>query len=102
MIRKNFTRNDRPNVSARYDLGAANAFLSLQAAHVGLNVHQMAGFDPERVKSNLHIPDYLEPMVILAIGYPGDIESLPEHLKLREMAPRERYLQQEFVMNKSF
>jgi nitroreductase len=102
MIRKNFTRNDRPNVSARYDLGAANAFLSLQAAHFGLNVHQMAGFDPERAKSNLHIPDHLEPMVILGIGYPGDIESLPEHLKLREMAPRERYLQQEFVMNKSF
>jgi hypothetical protein len=38
----------------------------------------------------------------MAIGYPGDIEALPEHLKLRELAPRERYLQQEFVMNKTF
>src|SRR4051812_9594406 len=39
LARKNFMRNDMPNHSARYDLGAANAFLSLQAAHVGLNVH---------------------------------------------------------------
>jgi nitroreductase len=102
LIRRNFTKNDRPNLSARYDLGAANAFLSLQAAHFGLNVHQMAGFDHERAKANLHIPDLLEPVVIMAIGYPGDIEALPEHLKLRELAPRERYLQQEFVMNKTF
>src|SRR5688500_16771752 len=41
LARKNFIRNDRPNGSARYDLGAANAFLSLQATHMGLNVHQM-------------------------------------------------------------
>jgi nitroreductase len=102
LIRKNFIRNDRPNLSARYDLGAANAFLSLQAAHLGLNVHQMGGFDPERAIVNLHIPAHFEPVVIMAIGYPGDIETLPENLKLRELAPRERYLQQEFVMNKSF
>ncbi len=49
LVRKNFIRNDRPNLSARYDLGAANAFLSLQAAHLGLNVHQMGGFSPDRV-----------------------------------------------------
>ncbi len=102
LARKNFTRNDRPNESARYDLGAANAFLSLQAAELGLNVHQMAGFVPERSIKNLNIPETYEPVVILAIGYPGDVDSLPDNLKLRELAPRERYVQQKFVMNKSF
>lgn len=102
LARRNFTRNDRPNLSARYDLGAANAFLSLQAAHLGLNVHQIGGFHPETIKINLNIPDHYEPVVIMAIGYPGDAELLPEHLKLRELAPRERYVQQEFVMNQSF
>jgi nitroreductase len=102
LAKKNFSRNDRPNHSARYDLGAANAFLSLQAAHVGLNVHQMAGFSVEMSIQNLNIPDTYEPIVILAIGYPGDVESLPENLKLRELAPRERFVQQKFVMNKSF
>jgi hypothetical protein len=38
----------------------------------------------------------------MAIGYPGDVQLLPEHLKVRELAPRERYLQQEFVMNEIF
>lgn len=102
LVRKRHLRNDIPNISARYDLGAANAFLSLQAAHVGLNVHQMAGFDQAKAISNLNIPEYYEPVVIMAIGYPGDTEKLPENLRLRELAPRERYLQQEFVMNKPF
>jgi nitroreductase len=102
LARKNFIRNDMPNHSARYDLGAANAFLSLQAAHVGLNVHQMGGFNPVKAKENLNIPDLYEVVVILAIGYPGDAEKLPENLKARELAPRERYIQQEFVMNRSF
>jgi nitroreductase len=102
LVRKNFIRNDHPNTSARYDLGAANAFLSLQAAHLGLNVHQMGGFDHTKLKENLNIPDNYEPVVVLAIGYPGDLQTLPDHLKQRELAPRERYLQQEFVMNKSF
>lgn len=102
LARKNFIRNDAPNHSARYDLGGANAFLSLQAAHIGLNVHQMGGFDAEKAVSNLNIPDNYEPVVILAIGYPGDAHRLPENLKVRELAPRERYVQQEFVLNRPF
>jgi nitroreductase len=102
LVRKNFIRNDHPNTSARYDLGGANALLSIQAAHFGLNVHQMGGFNAEILRHNLNIPQSMEPVVIMAIGYPGDAQSLPEHLKVRELAPRERYVQQEFVLNKSF
>jgi nitroreductase len=101
-VRKNFIRNDRPNGAARYDLGAANAFLSLQATHLGLNVHQMGGFDAEKLKMNLNVPDTHEPVIVMAIGYPGEAEILPENLKIRELAPRERYVQKEFVMNKKF
>ena len=57
MVRKNFIWNDKPNGSASYDLGAANALLSLQATHLGLNVHQMGGFDRERARVNLNVPD---------------------------------------------
>ena len=102
LARKNFIRFDSPNPSARYDLGAANAFLSLQAAHLGLNVHQMAGFDHKTLVQNLGVPATYEPVIVMAIGYPGDTEKLPENLKARELAPRERYIEQEFVMNKSF
>ncbi len=102
LARKNFLRFNSPNPSARYDLGAANGFLSLQAAHLGLNVHQMAGFNPQTAIKNLGVPDLFEPVIVMAIGYPGDVNTLPENLKLRESAPRERYIEQEFVMNKSF
>lgn len=102
LVRTNFIRFQSPNPSARYDLGAANAFLSLQAAHLGLNVNQMAGFDHQTIIRNLGVPDQYEPVIVMAIGYLGDVESLPEKLKAREAAPRERFVEQEFVMNKTF
>lgn len=102
LARKNFIRFEAPNPSARYDLGAANAFLSLQAAHLGLNVHQIAGFEHEIAIKNLGVPDRYEPVIVMAIGYPGEAEMLPENLKAREIAPRERYVEQEFVRNRAF
>jgi nitroreductase len=102
IARKNFIANDKPNGSAKYDLGAANAFLSLQATELGLNVHQMGGFNRETAKTALNIPDTHEAVVVMAIGYPGDVEMLAENFKLRELAPRERYVQDSFVMNTPF
>lgn len=102
MVRKNFLKNDKPNGSARFDLGAANAFLSLQATHLGLNVHQMGGFEKDKIIGNLNIPDTHEPVVVLAIGYPGTPEQLAEPFKTRETALRERYTQEFFVMNDTF
>lgn len=102
LAKKNFSRNERPNGSAKYDLGAANAFLSLQATDLGLIVHQMGGYDQERARVALNIPETFDLAVIMAVGYPGDPNELPEHLKLRELAPRERYVQHAFAMNRSF
>lgn len=102
LARKHFTRFDSVNTHALYDLGGANAFLSLQAVELGLQVRQMAGFNKEKVIENLNISDEYEVGVIMAVGYPGDPESLPENLKQRELAPRERYLQEVFVRSEGF
>lgn len=102
MIRKNFERSGLPNGSARYDLGAANALLSIQAESMGLNVHQMGGYSKVKAIENLNIPETHEPVVIIAIGYPGVPETLPEHLALREIAPRHRHESSTFVMNQTF
>ncbi|MBX2947533.1 MAG: nitroreductase family protein [Cyclobacteriaceae bacterium] len=102
-VRTKHIRNGVPNNAARYDLGGANAFLSLQATALGLNVHQMGGFDKAKLVENLNVPlEEYEPVVVMAIGYPGDAEKLPENLKQRETSPRVRYTQESFVMNKSF
>lgn len=102
LARKNFSRFSGANAYAMYDLGGANSFLSLQAVELGLQVRQMAGFHHEKAIRQLNIPETYEVGVFIAVGYPGDPHTLPENLKLRELAPRERFLQQEFVMNHTF
>ena len=103
MARKKHIRNNNPNGSAKYDLGGANAFLSLQATELGLNVHQMGGYDKAKLIENLNVPlEEFEAGVVMAVGYPGDANKLPENLKQRETSPRVRYTQESFVLNKSF
>ena len=103
LARKNFSQYPGANAHAMYDLGGANSFLSLQAVELGLQVRQMAGFNLQKTIESVKIPiATYEVAVFIAVGYPGDPETLPEKLKLRELAPRERFLQQEFVMNKIF
>lgn len=99
LAKKNFDRNGSSNVAAKYDLGAANALLSIQATELGLNVHQMGGFDGNKVKENFNVGDEYELGVIMAIGYPGDADQLPDMLRERELAPRLRIAQSEFVLN---
>lgn len=103
LARKNFSKYPGANAHAMYDLGGANSFLSLQAVEMGLQVRQMAGFNYQKTIDQMRIPTTtFEVAVFIAVGYPGDPETLPEKLKMRELAPRERFLQQEFVMNKIF
>ncbi len=102
MVRKNFERTGMPNASARYDLGAANALLSIQAESMGLNVHQMGGYHKQKIMDNLNIPETHEPVVVIAIGYPGEPDMLPEHLLTRETGLRQRHEAEAFVMNRTF
>ena len=73
-----------------YELGLAVAQLSMQAHADGLHVHQMGGFDPDAVRFTLNVPDDFTPYVVLAIGRRGDDDHLPEFLRAREAAARER------------
>jgi nitroreductase len=76
---------------APYDLGQAVAQLVVQAQHEGLAVHQMGGFDPDLVVTELDLPTGMRPYVIAAVGAPSDrIDHLPEFLQQRETAPRTR------------
>lgn len=93
-----FAKNHTPNRNAQYDTGAASALLTLEATARGLAVHQMAGFDPEKARQTFGIPAGWEAIAAMAIGYPGDPESLPQPLKDRELAPRTRKPIREFVM----
>ncbi len=75
---------------AAYDLGQAMAQLTVQAMAENLYVHQMAGFEPERIRAAFGVPEGFDPHVVAAVGYLGDPAELPEHLREREHAPRVR------------
>lgn len=102
LARKDFQRNGLPNAYAMYDLGGANSMLSLQAVELGLQTRQMAGFNRGVARKLLNIPETYELGVFIAVGYPGDPDTLPEIVKAKELAPRERFVQQEFVRNSTF
>ena len=86
------------NHLARHDVGSASAQLTFEAVSRGLLVHQMAGFDADKARQVLAIPQDWAPVAAMAIGYPGDPQSLPEKLRERELAPRVRKPLSEFVM----
>jgi nitroreductase len=74
-----FERNGLPNRSAFYDLGAAMAFLSLQAESSGLSVHQIGGFDAEAAGRILKKQEEdIVPVVIAAVGFPASEDQLSE------------------------
>jgi nitroreductase len=59
----------RPNRHALYDLGQAVANLTVQATALGLQIHQMGGFDPRSARELFAIPTGYEPVAVLALGY---------------------------------
>ena len=86
----NFEDDSTPNRHALHDTGMAVENLVLQATALGLSAHQMAGFDVEKARADLKIPSGYEPVAMIAVGYPGDLASLPDRLRERELQPRSR------------
>lgn len=98
VMKKNFDYKNRPNEKALHDIGAANISIAIQAAEMGLQVHQMGGFDNVKTVEFLHLDtENFEPVTIIAVGFPGDEEHLTEELKQKELRSRKRKEIGEFV-----
>jgi nitroreductase len=85
-----FARNGDPNAHAWHDVGQASASMAIQAAAMGLQIHQMAGFHRDKAREAFAIPAGFEPVAAIAVGYPGEPDSLPAPLAERERAARQR------------
>jgi nitroreductase len=90
-------RSGAPNRQAMHDVGLATENLILQTVALVLITHPMAGFDAERVHSLVGIPNGYEPVAAIALGYPGEVPELPEHLRARQVSPRNRRVLKDFV-----
>lgn len=82
---KVFSRNQKPNPVHTFDSGAAFENLALQGAAMNLVVHGMAGFDRDRARKDLGVPDDYDVEAMIAIGLPGDPEDLPPEIRQREV-----------------
>jgi nitroreductase len=87
--KKTFEHSGEPAVTHSFDAGAAWENLFLQAILNGLVVHGMQGFDYEKARVTLKVPDAFQVEAMAAIGKPGNKESLPEKLQEREV-PNDR------------
>lgn len=101
VISKETTESGRMNSSHAFDTGTAWGYLSLEAARKGLIAHAMGGFDHQKAKEVLQLPDNYTVHAMIAIGYQGSKDMLAEQLKEREK-PSTRKKINEFISEGSF
>jgi nitroreductase len=99
--RTHFDFNGEPSVTHSFDTGAAWENLALQGWLKGLVVHGMQGFDYERARTALNIPEGFQVEAMCAIGKPADPATLSEDLRAKE-APSERRKLEETICEGPF
>lgn len=101
-IALNIDENGKENSYALFDLGQAVASMAIQASYMGIQLHQMAGFNHIKARQELSIPkEYLIGSMI-AMGYPGNISELTDHLYERAIQKRTRKHVSEFAVSVDF
>lgn len=99
--KKTFDYNNKPALTHSFDTGAAWQNLALQGSMKGLVVHGMQGFDYEKAKKELDIPDGYKVEAMVAVGKPGKKETLPKELQEIEF-PSDRKKLSEIVSEGKF
>jgi nitroreductase len=94
VAKRTFDHNGKPSITHSFDTGAAWENLALQGFNKGYVVHGMQGFDYDRARTTLNIPDEFRIEAMVAIGKPGEKEVLPEELQARELPNERRKLEQ--------
>lgn len=97
----NFEFNGKPARTHSFDTGSAWMSIALQGSMDGLVVHGMEGFDYDRARSELSIPDDYTVEMMFAVGKPGKKEDLPKEMQERE-APSDRKKLEELVFDGVF
>lgn len=82
-----------PAYSSSFDTGAAWGQMALQAVHVGLHTHAIAGLDYEAAQRDLAVPDGMKVEIAVAVGRICSGQGmLSEALQEREMPSDRRKL----------
>ncbi len=85
VISKTTFDSEKPSRTHSYDAGAAWVSFALQGSLDGLVVHGMQGFDYDKAKEVLGVPDDYLVEAMIAVGKQGNKEELPAYLQEREV-----------------
>lgn len=98
---KFFQRNGKPNPVHVFDAGLAFENLALQGTVMGLVVHGMQGFDFEKARSSLGVPQDYAVVAMFAVGRPGDPDQLPPDYQAIEKPSGRKHVR-EFICEGKF
>ena len=101
VLSKKTNNEGKPNALHSFDTGSAWMSLALQARMKNLIAHGMAGFDYEKAKDILNVPDDYNVEAMLAVGTQGEVENLHERMQKSEK-PNERKYVKEFTFKGKF
>ena len=94
LAHKAFAKNGKPNPVHLFDAGAAWENLALQATAMGLVAHGMQGFDYDKARAELAVPDDYAVAAMFALGRPGNPADLPAELREAEKPSDRRPIQE--------
>jgi nitroreductase len=97
VVKKSFTRNEKPNAYAEFDAGAAWLAMTLQARRMGLYTHGMGGIKHAEVAEYLGLDEDHKVVCGFAIGVATDADTLPEELAAKEKPSTRRPLSEILV-----
>jgi nitroreductase len=84
VISKTTFDNGKHSITHSFDAGAAWLSFALQGSLAGLVIHCMQGFDYDRAREVLRVPDGYAVEAMIAVGKKGKKEDLPDYLQERE------------------
>ncbi|MCI0382209.1 MAG: nitroreductase family protein [Chlamydiae bacterium] len=100
--RNTFEKNNKLARTHSYDTGSAWMSLALEGSYRGYVVHGMEGFDYEKARKNLQIPDDYTVEAMAAIGKRAPKEQLPTKEMQDREQPSDRKPISEFIMKGKF
>ncbi|MFC0211150.1 nitroreductase family protein [Paenibacillus chartarius] len=89
--------NGEPSPSHAFDAGAAWASIALQAHLLGLATRAVGGYEKDQAREVLNVPEHVELHAIVALGYRGAREALPEALQEKELPSGRRPLRESII-----
>lgn len=90
-----WTRKYDNKTSGEIDASIVCTHMMLEAANIGIGSTWVMYFDPDKMRKEFHIPDKIEPVALLVMGYPADdAQPFPGHSEFK--APEDIVVYNEF------